>query len=338
MGSVLSYNDKSLWGEDLGKNYLTLIRNPGLLKWADNPADAELMRSIKIKPIPFMKVDLWGRTFKLLDEHSGIDRTIAFGYDWRAPLIDSAQKLAANLQDLLHCELAKSRSYRDPSLVFICHSMGGLVVRFLLESGLIDPSRIDRIIHIGTPLRGAPIAFRTAYETQGFPLFREIFGLLRRKNKAAFEQHLLECIRTFPSLYHLLPTEEIPYLYHSQSSRSNPLRETFMPDELLKIATDCHERLKRSAEMIKDNKIKTAYIYTEVHSSRETEKEYDVKPFAEQQGYIIRSVYASDVYGDGTVPAYSARGESSARESVINVDHMLMCNNKKVVDCLNTLL
>lgn len=111
-----------------------------------------------------------------------------------------------------------------------------------------------------------------------------------------------------------------------------------MPAELKEIAINCQQRLQRSAEMIKAHRIKTSYIYTEVHASRGTEMEYRVTPLAQEQGYIIRGVHATGDHGDGTVPAESARGESSARESVINVDHMFMCNDKKVVDCLNTLL
>jgi len=91
--------------------------------------------------------------------------------------------------------------------------------------------------------------------------------------------------------------------------------------------------------MIAGHGIKVSTIYTEVHSGRPTELEYRVTPLAHELGYTIDGVHARSVYGDGTVPADSAWGESPVLGlSVINVDHMVMCNNEKVAECLNALL
>jgi hypothetical protein len=353
MGSILEQGGQDsggrvIWGGNLTNNYHTLINNPGLLKWADNPAPARFMRFVNVDAeipltswhVPFRKLDLWGRVVALLEARSDIASILEFGYDWRAPLIDSAQMLARALQSSLRADLAEAPSRgTDVKVVMIGHSMGGLVVRISIAQGLIHPAWIDRLVHVGTPLKGSPSAFRTACERLNLPLFHEIFGLVRRKNKAEFEHHLLECIRTFPSIYHLLPPRDVPYLYYSQSSRSNPLREKSMPAEHRMLAIECHAMLERSQEMILRHSIKASTIYTEVHSGRDTELEYRVRPLARELGYIIEAVHAHSVFGDGTVPADSAKGEWPVTGlSVINVDHMVMCNNEKVVQCLNALL
>ena len=352
MGSILERSDyyggtQTIWGENLTANYRTLINNPGVLKWADNPADARLMRFVNVDAeipladwrVPFRKLDIWGRVIQFLNARSDVETTVEFGYDWRGPLVDSANRLINWLKANGQVDLASERSDDAPPFLFITHSMGGLVVRIAIANGKIHHSWVDKIIHIGTPLKGSPSAFRTAYEGLSLPLFREIFGLVRRKNRAAFEHHLLDCIRTFPSLYHLLPPREVPYLYYSQSSRSNPLRERSMSNEHRSIASECHETLERAQEIIANQRIKVSTIYTEVHAGRQTELEYRVTPLADGRGYTVDGVHARSDYGDGTVPADSARGELPVRGlSVINVDHMVMCNNDKVVECLSVLI
>lgn len=80
-------------------------------------------------------------------------RLIEFPYDWRRSNSVAAQRLADRLDD----ELVKGL---PDEITFVAHSMGGLVVRRLLESGEYDdrpwyPS-IRRLITFGTPHFGAP--------------------------------------------------------------------------------------------------------------------------------------------------------------------------------------
>jgi len=166
MGSVLAQTGgtQTIWSDDLTENYHTLIRNPGLLKWVDNPANARLMRFVNVKAgvpftnwhVPFKKLDLWGRVIDLLHARPDIESTTEFGYDWRAPLENSSRRLAEALRTSIGADLTLAQSENDARLVLIAHSMGGLVVRIAIANGLIHPSWIDRIIHIGTPLRVPP--------------------------------------------------------------------------------------------------------------------------------------------------------------------------------------
>jgi hypothetical protein len=112
-----------------------------------------------------------------------------------------------------------------------------------------------------------------------------------------------------------------------------------MPAEYRRIATDCHAALDRAQAIVASQAIKAYTIYTEVHADRPTELEYRVTPLAEGRGYTIDAVHATSDYGDGTVPLDSARGEPPVQGlSVVNVDHMTMCNNEKVVECIGALL
>ncbi|MEO1369107.1 MAG: hypothetical protein AAFX50_18170, partial [Acidobacteriota bacterium] len=83
-------------------------------------------------------------------------RLVSFPYDWRR----SNQVSAAALADHLDREFADAPA--DLEITFIAHSMGGLVCRFILESGAFSDrpwfSRIRRLMTLGTPQVGAPLA------------------------------------------------------------------------------------------------------------------------------------------------------------------------------------
>lgn len=77
---------------------------------------------------------------------------LPYPYDWRRSNADSAAGLAQKLDALEDLE----------ELILIGHSMGGLVLRFLLESGSFDMrpwfEKITTLITLGTPHFGAPKA------------------------------------------------------------------------------------------------------------------------------------------------------------------------------------
>lgn len=93
----------------------------------------------------------WG-----LPESLGQNLLIGFAYDWRQDNTSSAQ----NLQNLLYNVNAL---YGDTyQLYLVGHSMGGLVSRTYLETGMAngDPgfAQIQGLITLGTPHLGAPLA------------------------------------------------------------------------------------------------------------------------------------------------------------------------------------
>jgi hypothetical protein len=116
---------------------------------------------------------------------------IEFPYDWRLSNQFNAQRLANVI--LPHLERWQRHTQnKDAKLILICHSMGGLIARWFLEMlGGRDITRM--LITIGTPYQGSPNALSA--------LVNGIFLGAGRIGIA-----LDELVRSFPSVYQLLPT------------------------------------------------------------------------------------------------------------------------------------
>ena len=150
MGSALRNDSGSVWPPTI----MEFIRG---YKRIDDLLEDDLEPTAPISSISGM-YDIYG---SLIDdigacgysEGSSEKRYVPFPYDWRQSNAISAQKLANRLDEL----------YRDTSgdlsITFLAHSMGGLVVRYLLESRLYVEKdwrpKIERLITMGTPHFGA---------------------------------------------------------------------------------------------------------------------------------------------------------------------------------------
>ncbi len=92
-------------------------------------------------------------------------RFIPFPYDWRRSNEDSAAALAATLD----AEFPAADD--DLDITIVAHSMGGLVTRFLLESGDFDGrpwfDKIRKVVTLGTPHHGAPLALKRLAGEEG---------------------------------------------------------------------------------------------------------------------------------------------------------------------------
>jgi len=112
-----------------------------------------------------------------------------FPYDWRR----DNRATAARLKALIDRELPKWRSSTDDpkaKVVFLAHSMGGLVARYYIEV-LEGFANTKALITFGTPYRGSVEAID--YFANGYVKF----GLQL--------QGLTAALRTLPSMYQLLP-------------------------------------------------------------------------------------------------------------------------------------
>lgn len=86
-----------------------------------------------------------------------LDATVvAFGYDFRLGVADAAERLNAELRARLAHRWPQERD-RQRRVVFVAHSMGGLVARYWV-SVLQGASLCRAVITLGTPHRGAPKA------------------------------------------------------------------------------------------------------------------------------------------------------------------------------------
>ncbi|MDQ3936827.1 MAG: hypothetical protein M3340_19590 [Actinomycetota bacterium] len=197
-GSVLQRDGEPVWDFSAGGivKQLRRLRAAGetlVLDGDDGDPDAHPggVRATRLMPhaqaIPGLwKIDVYGSLVDRLERRLGLVRgkdLFEFPYDWRRDNRVSALQLERAAAGWLE---------RSPGarLVLLCHSMGGLVARYFVE--VLEGWRDTRLlITFGTPFRGAPKAL--VYLVNGL---RAPAGVV----------DVSDAVRTFPSVYQLLPT------------------------------------------------------------------------------------------------------------------------------------
>lgn len=120
---------------------------------------------------------------------TGAKRRAEFGYDWRQDNFTTAARLAETLTAL------EASGATEFSL--ICHSMGGLIGRLVLESGRWDDApwfgKVRLLATLGTPHLGAPLALA------------RIFGLDSSSGLSGADFKTLAANPAYPSGYQLIP-------------------------------------------------------------------------------------------------------------------------------------
>jgi len=121
-------------------------------------------------------------------------RVHEFGYDWRNSLVQAAAKLAKAVRT----RLAES----DAPIYFLAHSMGGLVVRTMIQHHndvwKEVRKRNGRLVMLGTPNQGS---YAVAVTLAGQ---NALVGMLGKVDLTKSEAQLREIIRGFPGLIELL--------------------------------------------------------------------------------------------------------------------------------------
>ena len=115
-----------------------------------------------------------------------------FAYDWRLGIDHNAKALAESAERHLAMWKRHARGSADARLVFVAHSMGGLVARYFTQvlGGARD---VRATVTLGTPFYGAAKAVMLLSNGRSAPL-----PLPRRR--------LLRLARTLPGLHDLLPS------------------------------------------------------------------------------------------------------------------------------------
>lgn len=134
----------------------------------------------------------------------------AFAYDWRQDNRLSAQQLAAAID--------RWREYHPGAEVWIiAHSNGGLVARWYIEQeGGKD--HVGRLFLMGSPWDGTPKALYMA--------FNGVDTLFRRKfNVFDIPQRTRKLVRTFPSIYQLIPSQNSFLRDQVGNNRVNPFTD-----------------------------------------------------------------------------------------------------------------
>ena len=117
--------------------------------------------------------------------------TRIFAYDWGLSNRFTARRLGRQVNEWLDGWRHESGD-STAKVTFICHSMGGLIVRYLLE--VLGAREIARkVVTLGTPFSGSLKAVAS--------LTGDAYSRVPRYGGA-----ITETARSFPSLYQLLPT------------------------------------------------------------------------------------------------------------------------------------
>ncbi len=143
--------------------------------------------------------------FKLcgFDEETGPPTLVVCPYDWRKDNRLAADRLAECVRKL------RVHHGEDVAINIVAHSMGGLVSRYFLESGAYSAAncpgfdQVRRLITIGTPHRGAPLALCAA------------MGQIKRLFLNAKQVKQIADQDDFPALYQLMPPRSEPYLWNT---------------------------------------------------------------------------------------------------------------------------
>jgi pimeloyl-ACP methyl ester carboxylesterase len=124
-----------------------------------------------------------------------------FGYDWRLSNVENGRRLNVFVQYLKE----KLKPHQPKAFHFITHSMGGLVFGAYLNQ-LSDFRHIGKVILCAPPFLGSPYALIHMIKGDGgFGSFlNNIFGR---------DEDIREVVRTFPSIYKLLPVYENAITY-----------------------------------------------------------------------------------------------------------------------------
>jgi pimeloyl-ACP methyl ester carboxylesterase len=216
-------------------------------------------------------------------------------YDWRLSSRYNGKRLAGIVEPGLDSWRAQGGQYRDAQVVFVCHSLGGLVARWYIEKcGGADITR--KLITLGTPWRGAGIVVDKL--SNGVPVK---IGPINKLNLDVFA-------RSLPSLYQLLPE----YACISAGGDYLKITETAIPELDTARAADAmgfHTDLQQAERGRPASKPMTHML---VGGRQPT-----ITTFTIAHGRAVPSdtFGGSNDYGDGTVPLTGAIGHDETLDS-----------------------
>lgn len=206
-------------------------------------------------------------------------------YDWRLSCRYNGQKLASIVEPALERWRAQGGPYTDARIVFICHSMGGLVARWYIEHcGGAEITR--KLITLGTPYRGAARA-----------LDQLINGA--HKGLGPFGINLTEFARSMPSLYQLLPD----YACIEQDDSLARITDLVLPELDAKMVEDSAAFFSQlnDAETRRGESLQSTHAIVGIRQTTAT-----TARLAHRRIELVDSYQGQNLYGDATVPIVAA--------------------------------
>jgi pimeloyl-ACP methyl ester carboxylesterase len=165
-----------------------------------------------------------------------------YPYDWRVSLEETGDGLNRYIVKELLPELG------DKKIIFICHSLGCMVVRWALLYSTTDiRGSVERVIAAAPPGLGIAGAFREMVEvTIGSSwLYAKILALIKLLAGYDIDIPIIRVSRTITSLLDLLPPNFLPILTNGSGGHIGAFNWTGWPDELLELRKGVQARHAR---------------------------------------------------------------------------------------------
>mgnify|MGYP004651435887 FL=1 len=223
---------------------------------------------------------------------------VLFEYDWREDPYDTSLKLSSFINE---------KYYAD--IVFVSHSMGGLVSSYYLSLGQSQRNLVDKHISVGTPYLGTP----------EMP-YKFFTGIILDTAEANFiDSAVKDIIFNIPSIYGLFSFQEnwqryLSYIDENGNtincntySHTMSILEEYLPNWNSNIAESVcsnHSRMFLSNGKHITTLVDSYYI---IGTSVETSSTTTIKLGYEYGEVRIESFsFSNEPFGDGTVHYYSA--------------------------------
>lgn len=310
MGSSLADKDgKEVWGLSTGTILKALVRLGGSLDkltlppdLADGPAPdgvvpTGLIGALHVIPglwtpvqgydalVKFLLLPRFGLTLDRSDVADGPPgNLLLFAYDWRL----SNRHTAELLKDRVEWGLTRWRESHpercDAKVIFVCHSMGGLIARWYLDK--LEGAEITRaLVTAGTPHRGALKA-----------LEQLVNGV--RIGLGPIKADLTRFARSLPSSYQLLPEYACIEGLGGALQKTTELELPELDPTLVRDGMEFHEQLDDCSQF--------AYpLHPVVGIDQPTWTTARID--GDERVEPLDTIENREPAGDGTVPRFSAR-------------------------------
>jgi hypothetical protein len=316
MGSALAVSGTPVW-ELSGAALLRGLRTfGGSLKGLQLPVDLGdghpgdgvrpigLMRDLHVLPGLWRPIDGYSGLLRWLEQSFTLTRyhpahpeqpanLVPFAYDWRLSNRYNACRLHETVEPVLYRWRAAHPSHANAELVFLCHSMGGLLTRYYLE--VLGGAEITRrLLTMGTPYRGSVQA-----------LLNLVNGV--RKGIGPLKLDLTALARSLPALHQLLPGYDCVESGHCVESGADlgHHRELTLEGPEPALLADAAEFHAEIARAVAGRGGPSRYRIRAVHGLRQpTPTTVRVEGDRLEPRLSIRG---QDEGGDGTVPRLSGR-------------------------------
>jgi len=310
-GSVLRKDGRDVWALS-GSGILNALQTTGASLNAlrlsnDSPELDDIGDGITadrlfddVQVIPgsgFFKIDGYSGLRSRLQEAFDIvpgKNYFEFPYDWRRDNRAAARQLARRSSEWLR-QWRISSGNKDAKLIFLAHSMGGLVARYCIE--VLGGWRDTRtLITFGTPFRGAVNALN--FMCNGYRKKAGFFNVI----------DLSDVLRSLTSMYQLLPTYPcIEAADGTQKRVSETTGLAYLDVGRAKAALDFHQSMNAAVQRnLKDEAYRRSGYTGVLPIAGGFQPTFQYGKVLNGSVNCVYEFPGQDIDGDGTVPRPSA--------------------------------